>query len=99
MICSTRIANSNRRYAKIAKRRQPGFEYRPHGIVALQIDTTDLTRAIVVIEISGKLRVRRLELHGHGIAEGLFHIRERSEQPLFLAAPEAESYRAIHLQA
>src|SRR5580692_5970246 len=76
---------------------KPGFEDRPHHVVALQINPAYLSGTVVDVEVAGELGVLRRELHGFGVAEVLFDISLRAEQALLFPAPQAHANGAVHL--
>ena len=87
MIRPGRIANRQRRHAEVLERFHPGGKYRRHRFVSLQVHAADRARPVVHVEVAGKLRMVRLQLHRCWIAEVILHVRSRSEQSFFLCAP------------
>ena len=80
------------------ERLQPFFEYGPHLIVPHHADAAEFSRTGVVVKIGVQLVIFGLGLHGLAIREMLLHIRLRSQQAFFFAAPQRDPYGTVHLQ-
>ena len=98
MIGSTRVPNRDRRHPQIAEGREPLLEQRTHRLVFLQVDTANPAASVVQIEIPRQLAVFGALLHRRWIGEMRLDVGTRTEQPLFLSAPQPDADRSIELQ-
>src|SRR5947207_15559156 len=83
----------------VSERIHPRLEDRRDRLVALQVHAANLARPVVDVEVARELRVLRLQLHDGRVCVVRFHVLLRSEEPLFLAAPQADAYCAAQLDA
>ena len=92
-------ARPDDRDAEVVQRRHPRFEDRPRRHVALQPDAANLAAAVVGVEVGGDLRLLRLQRHRLDVGDVLADVGARAEQPLLLAAPQADPDRPARLGA
>src|SRR3954452_22325880 len=96
VVRSAGIANRGGAGTQILEWDKPGVEDRSHHIVALEVNAPDLARSVVVVEVARELSMLRGKLHGFPVTKMLFHVGARTEQALFFASPESDSYGAVH---
>src|SRR5262245_51821049 len=91
MIGAAGVADRQRGHLEVVERLHPRLEYRRRSFVALQVNTANCAGAVVQVEVAGEFRVRWLRLEGLTIGELLIDVGPRTQQPLLLASPQAES--------
>src|SRR6267142_1391853 len=99
VICSAGVSNAERGHSEIPEWLHPGLKYRRHCFVALQVNTSNRTRTVVHVEISGELRVVGLQLHILALREMLGDVGARAEDALLFAGPETQSDRPAHFES
>src|SRR5271165_7611646 len=94
MIGAAGVAHGERGHAEILEGFHPGFEDGRDGFVLLKINTANLTRAVVDVEIGGDFRLLRLyrnlsslaaQERWHAFHQGVVHGRAGAEMVLNIA--------------
>src|ERR1041385_6551847 len=89
-----------RRGAHIPERGEPGAEDRTRGFVPLHMNSAHLSAPVVVVEVDGKLLRLGFENDRTGdricraclpFSEMILHVRCRTQEAFFLAAPEPDA--------
>src|SRR6267143_1061144 len=94
MIGSTRVPNAQGRHSQVFEGLHPGLKDRRHGFVALQIDTSNRSGAVVNVKVACEFRMVRLQLHVRAISKMLCDICARSKKTFFFSGPQPEANSA-----
>src|SRR5689334_12302187 len=72
---------------------KPGAENRSDVFVPLQVNSANLSSAVIEVEVSGKFRFA-----AHALRKVIRNVCSRTQQSLFLTAPQSDSNGASRLQ-
>src|SRR5450432_516576 len=99
MVRAACVANGQSRRAKVVEGREPCVEDGARHVVALKVDSANLTTAVIEVKITSQLRMLLLRRHLRRIGEVLLHIRLRTEKPLLLPGPQRKAHSAARFQS